>query len=449
MAKSSPTKPSKNKSSGTTPPDKEADKTPTNTTSKSSSKSKTSNVTPPPSSPSPSSGINPCVVAFVLLFGIITTVIVGLNLIASSEDELNVMPPQVQEWLEKGIFAPFTYNNGQEIPLFSVSGGSKKSSETILLVSDIYTSSQQFQTVLPLLAKGGHRVVAFDFPGFGLSGKTFTANSTASLAQTASFIRSVLKLLHLRPVHVVAQGWAAHAAAHCIRASPHMFRSLTVFGIDPNTNRAQIPTSSLFRSVIPSNFQGSLLQSLFVLPGASSLAHFWLKSSSGLIRHDTFSTEDSDNLLFNVLRQGGGHRFIQALNEKAALANPTHFPGLASGFPENIPVQTLFWNPSSSSVEAVKTAVDNKDEVKHKLAHLEQQQFFFLPQAEPVSFTSAVLKFIDGQEKTPLPKPEEIPEHIKRQLEQGGGHAHAHGGHGHSHGHDHGGGHGFGHNFGL
>ena len=113
----------------------------------------------------------------------------------------------------------------------------------ILLLHGVNVSSLLYRDLLPLLAAGGRRAVAFDLPGLGLSAKpTGIAYDWHALA---AWVGDIVDALELPPVHLVLQGFTVPIGMEWTIAHPDRVRRLTLFNglFDLATFRKPFPMS--------------------------------------------------------------------------------------------------------------------------------------------------------------------------------------------------------------
>lgn len=101
--------------------------------------------------------------------------------------------------------------HGKDHSVFVAKLLDKSASETVLLVPDVHTTSFSYREVAKKLHAQGMSVVAFDFPGFGLSKTPPPALYTHTDETAAAFIGKLFKSVSLRSVHLVLQGSSAAA----------------------------------------------------------------------------------------------------------------------------------------------------------------------------------------------------------------------------------------------
>lgn len=101
--------------------------------------------------------------------------------------------------------------HGKDHSVFVAKLIDKSASETVLLVPDVHTTSFSYREVAKKLHAQGMSVVAFDFPGFGLSKTPPPALYTHTDETAAAFIGKLFKSVSLRSVHLVLQGSSAAA----------------------------------------------------------------------------------------------------------------------------------------------------------------------------------------------------------------------------------------------
>ena len=99
--------------------------------------------------------------------------------------------------------------------------------ETVLLVPDVHTSSFTYREVAKKLHAQGMSVVAFDFPGFGLSKSPPQSGYAHSDEAAAAFISKLFKSVSLRSVHMVLQGGSARAGTWSVHLPCSLSLSLS------------------------------------------------------------------------------------------------------------------------------------------------------------------------------------------------------------------------------
>jgi pimeloyl-ACP methyl ester carboxylesterase len=229
-------------------------------------------------------GCNCILVSFLLC---IVAAFVAILLVPQSGDPLSQMPVAAQLWLEGAIVDFFSslvicsaagqmvpVHDGREVlQIYARVVGSLTSSETLLLIPDLFSSSFTFRDFVDQL-DDKYRIVTFDFPGTGLSHAP-TSHKPASSVYLTELIASLTESLQMRPAHIVAHASSARVALDFAIKYPSRVRSITFVAANPSSQAAFRPSSALKSSfgkqVMSSLLGGVALQTYLQYHGASLL----------------------------------------------------------------------------------------------------------------------------------------------------------------------------------
>eukprot|EP00053_Salpingoeca_punica_P018159 m.177013 g.177013 ORF g.177013 m.177013 type:complete len:1263 (+) comp17373_c1_seq3:258-4046(+) len=388
---------------------------------------------------SSSGGGNPCLVFFVVaLLGV--TALTCLYAWPRQQDALAAareMPAGVLRWMEKGQFVPVWVEQHGEVRVFMLIQGLKTARETVLVLHDPrYETARGLVPLGAALAKAGFRVLTLDYPGSGLSsnsngngnsnsnnGKGMTDKEMAgSRAFQLRLLRGVLQTLSVSSVHVVAQGWFGTELAVQLAANfPQRVRSITLLGMGESAlplaqtldrSNAPLPAAAAGGADSAAGFVASVLSKMGLV-GSSGPVHL-CSGGSGEGKHaDGLDAADQSYLL-----QGSA-----AWAQRQTWLSQEEWRSMLALVAKSHSAQILQLNPQGSKVEAA--AVDGPQHLRSPLCMLHSHS---------AAVAAAVTSFIGEQEPSHGPKEEPMPEHIRRQFEQGGGHTAGSCGHSHSHG---------------
>ena len=122
------------------------------------------------------------------------------------------LPPNVAAWRDRG-----RYINVLGIEVFIVDwtdgGAARDSEEATLILHGFPTSSSDWRHALPVFG-ANRRVILFDFPGFGLSGKP--TDYSYSLIEQADVAELVLRSTGVRRAHVIAHDMGTSVACELL-----------------------------------------------------------------------------------------------------------------------------------------------------------------------------------------------------------------------------------------
>ena len=122
------------------------------------------------------------------------------------------LPPNVAAWRDRG-----RYVNVLGIEVFLVDwtdgGAARDSEEATLILHGFPTSSSDWRHALPVFG-ANRRVILFDFPGFGLSGKP--ADYSYSLVEQADIAELVLRSTDVRRAHIIAHDMGTSVACELL-----------------------------------------------------------------------------------------------------------------------------------------------------------------------------------------------------------------------------------------
>lgn len=113
------------------------------------------------------------------------------------------------------------YVNVDGLNIFVVDKGK---GPVILLLHGLFSTSYSFRKIIPILSEN-FRVVAFDFPGIGLSEKP---NWTYSHRQLASFTSRFIDVVIQERVHVVAYDYGSAISFLLLNEAPEKVKTLTL-----------------------------------------------------------------------------------------------------------------------------------------------------------------------------------------------------------------------------
>jgi pimeloyl-ACP methyl ester carboxylesterase len=172
----------------------------------------------------------------------------------------------------------------------------------ILLMHGVPASSFLYRKVLPLLAAGGRRAIAFDLPGLGLSAKP--TNTPYDWHALAGWVGDIVEALELPPVHLVVHGIAGPVGMEWAIGHPDRVKRITI-------------SNGLFDL---QSFRKPFPMSLFPIPllGRVAFSAITVAAFGALMRRTSvldpaaFDDEAAHSYLW-LLRRGGGRRAFLAI----------------------------------------------------------------------------------------------------------------------------------------
>lgn len=172
----------------------------------------------------------------------------------------------------------------------------------VLLVHGVPASSFLYRKVLPPLAAGGRRAVAFDLPGLGLSAKP-TGNPYDWHA-LAAWVGKIVEALELPPVHLVVHGIGGPVAMEWAIGNPGQVRRLTILNglFDLQSFRKPFPMS-----LFPIPVLGRVAFSAITVGAFGTLMR-----RMGVLDPSAFDDEVARGYLW-LLRRGGGRESFLAI----------------------------------------------------------------------------------------------------------------------------------------
>lgn len=212
------------------------------------------------------------------------------------------------------------------LDVFVVDAGPRDAAETVLVLHGFPSSSYDFRHCLPAMTASGRRVILFDFPGFGLSGKP--ADHGYSLFEQADVAEQLVGELGVGAgVHVLAHDMGTSVACELLARRERVLlgfqvRSLTLMNgsvhiamarLTPSQKLLLSPVGSLFARLSSARLFKAQLRRILGRPvDEAELDDMWAQ-----IAHDGGRRRLSQTI--NYVRERYRHhtRWVGALNRSA------------------------------------------------------------------------------------------------------------------------------------
>jgi pimeloyl-ACP methyl ester carboxylesterase len=174
----------------------------------------------------------------------------------------------------------------------------------ILLMHGVPTSSFLYRKMLPLMAAGGHRAIAFDLPGLGLSAKP--PGIAYDWHALAGWVDDIVEALELPPVHLVVHGMAVPVGMEWAIRHPERVQRLTIHNglFDLRTFRKPFPMSLFPLPLVGRVAFSSITVGMFAT----------MMRRTGVGDAAAFDDEAARSYLWLLRREGGRASFLAIMS---------------------------------------------------------------------------------------------------------------------------------------